>query len=221
MRNAVLATSLALLVAMPAVAGESNGQTYEVTVTNVTKGQTFTPILAAAHRQSIAFFEPGTAALPELATLAEGGDTAPLGALLTSLPSEVGATAGTPGVLLGPGESVSFEILANGRFDRLSLAAMLIPTNDTFVAVDSVPLPSTSSTVHAYAYDAGSEANDESCAHIPGPVCGGAGASPGEGGEGYVHLSSGIHGIGDLGPETYDWRGPVAEVRIRHMASRP
>jgi len=123
-------------------------------------------------------------------------------------------------MLLGPGESISFEIEGYGRFNRFSLAAMLIPTNDTFVAVDSVALPSRSRTVLAHAYDAGSEPNDESCANIPGPVCGGEGGSPGAGGEGYVHLSSGIHGIGDLGPETYDWRSAVAEVTIRRKQAR-
>ena len=52
----------------------------------------------------------------------------------------------------------------------VSLAAMLIPTNDTFVGA-RVELPATPAvrTVYAYAYDAGTEVNDETCASIPGP----------------------------------------------------
>ena len=66
------------------------------------------------------------------------------------------------------------------------------------------------------AYDAGSEDNDESCAHIPGPIeCGGMGEPFSEGlAEGFVHVSNGIHGVGDLQPSMYDWRGAVAMVRV-------
>jgi hypothetical protein len=46
-------------------------------------------------------------------------------------------------------------------------------------------------------------------------VCGGEGGSPGVG-EGYVHIHTGIHGIGDLlTAAMYDWRNPVAEITIR------
>ena len=67
-------------------------------------------------------------------------------------------------------------------------------------------------------YDAGSEPNDEDCDNIPGPVCGGEGASPDEGGEGFVHIQAGIHGIADLDPAERDWRNPVAEVTIRRVS---
>lgn len=33
-------------------------------------------------------------------------------------------------------------------------------------------------------------------------------------GGGYVHISSGIHGIGNLQPASYDWRNPVARIKI-------
>jgi len=46
-------------------------------------------------------------------------------------------------------------------------------------------------------------------------VCGGVGGSPGIGGEGFVHIHAGIHGIGDLLPARYDWRNPVAKVVIQ------
>ena len=213
MKKAVLVL-LASLMASSAVfaAGE---KTYEVTVTNTTAGQAFTPIIAATHSSDISFFELGRPASDELEMLAEGGNTMPLEDLLhanASLTSDIVTSGG----LLGPGESVTFYIEGRLRHDVLSFAAMLLPTHDTFVAVDSVPLPVKQSSTHAIAYDAGTEMNDESCANIPGPYCMGAPYSA-EGGEGFVHVANGIHGIGDLAPEMFDWRNPVASVSIRRM----
>jgi hypothetical protein len=38
-----------------------------------------------------------------------------------------------------------------------------------------------------------------------------------EGAEEYVHIHSGIHGIGDLDPAEFDWRNPVATIRIQKV----
>jgi hypothetical protein len=60
--------------------------------------------------------------------------------------------------------SVTLRIQANPWRDRLSLAAMLIPTNDAFVALNAVslPFPGGSLARHtALAHDAGTEVNDE------------------------------------------------------------
>ncbi len=113
--------------------------TYEVTVTNITYQQRFTPLLLATHRPEFSFFKLGQPALPELATLAEEGNIAPLLAVLEASPL-VHATAAGNG-LLDPGKSISFRIQGNPWRDRLSLAAMLIPTNDAFVALNAVALP--------------------------------------------------------------------------------
>ena len=43
---------------------------YDVTITNITSGQTFTPLLVATHKRSISFFEAGMPAIDELATIA-------------------------------------------------------------------------------------------------------------------------------------------------------
>ena len=186
--------------------------TYTVTVTNITKGQSFTPIIGATHRPGIRFFRTGMPASEGIEIMAEGGNTMPLAEALMS--SElVGYTAGTDGLLM-PGDSVSFEIEGDYIFQRLSVAAMLIPTNDTFFALNSMKLPQYYRETFVYAYDAGTEMNDESCASIPGPTCGGEGDNA-EGGEGFVHLASGISGHGDLEPGAYDWRGPVARVEIK------
>ena len=71
MRKAVL-TLIASLAASGTVfaAGE---RTYEVTVTNITAGQAFTPIIAATHSSSIGFFELGQPASAELDTRSAPG----------------------------------------------------------------------------------------------------------------------------------------------------
>ena len=188
---------------------------YEVTITNISGGQTFTPILAATHARDVSIYEVGEPASAELEMLAEGGNTMPLQQYLDSMPDRVHATKTTDG-LLGPGESVSFEIGSSFGNFRISFAAMLLPTHDTFVAVGSVYLPVRETTFMVPAYDAGTELNDELCENIPGPLCGGAAVSE-ESGEGFVHIANGIHGIGDLAPEVFDWRNPVAKVTIRRI----
>lgn len=220
---AVLAAVL-LLVGSIASADGSYNRKYEVTITNLTPGQTFTPQLVATHSAKVSLFELGKPAGDAMEVLAEGGDTAPLTEELLASPYEVADVQTVPG-LLGPGQAVTV-IVESTRFERyLSLAAMLIPTNDTFVAIDSVRLPRFQRSVTALAYDAGTEANDQNCLSIPGPRCGGEGHSPGpnSGDEGFVHVSNGFHHLpaadrGEvLGPEVYDWRNPVARVEVRRI----
>ena len=215
MKMTAIWVSAALMISGSLFASESKN--YEVTITNLTKGQIFTPVLAATHNSSIAFFELGEPARDELELLAEDGATDPLNDLLLSVPELVQDTSGTGPIM--PGASASFMIEGSNRFDRLSFAAMLLPTNDSFVAVNSIPLPRNYSMATAYAYDSGTEYNDELCESIPGPpvaFCQGANV-PDDSGEGYVHLSNGVHGVGDTIPMLHDWRGPVARVTIRRV----
>lgn len=202
----------ALCAGVPAAAQNMH---LKITVTNITKGQTFTPILVAVHKPGVHLFELGTPASVELEQLAEAGATAPLEGVLNANP--LVKTAVDTGAPLPPGASVSITVPASGQFSQVSIAAMLIPTNDGFFAVDAVQASSTQTIkVFSPAYDAGTELNDELCIHIPGgDGCAGEGFNPSrEGAEGYVHIHEGIHGIGDLPAALYDWRNPVALVTI-------
>lgn len=218
--SAVALVAMANSALADRLTASTDGGTVEVTITNVSKLQ-FTPLLVATHSADIAFFQAGAPASDELALLAEGGDVGPLTGVLESVPNLVGDVESTDGLLF-PGQSVTVELDASRLFDRISVAAMLLPTNDAFVAVNSVPVPrilNRTSRFVANGYDAGSEPNDELCANIPGPTCGGAGASPEAGGEGYVSISAGIQGVGDLASAAYDWRNPVAIVTVRRVAN--
>jgi hypothetical protein len=212
MKKTALIPLLALLASTATFAGD---KTYEVTITNITAGQSFTPVLAVTHSIDVGIFELGMPASGALEMLAEGGMTMPLQDWFWSMPNEVYDTTTTEG-LLGPGDSVTLEIKGSYRHARLSFAAMLLPTHDTFVAVDSMTLPHKFGATTAYAYDAGTEVNDETCVNIPGPVCMGEGYNE-DGGEGFVHIANGIHGIGDLAPEVFDWRSAVAKVSVRRL----
>jgi hypothetical protein len=194
-------------------------QRYEVTVTNLTRGQRFTPVFVATHAPSAGLFQLGSPASAELQVLAEEGNTAPLASLFTGTPGVRNVVSGSG--LLNPGHSVTLTIFGTDS-DRFSVAAMLIPTNDGFFAINGVMGPRRArSTEHfSPAYDAGSERNDELCASIPGPdfaECGGpgGGAMPAGDEEGYVHIHAGIHGVGDFNAAERDWRNPVAKVVIR------
>ena len=211
MKLMTILLAIGALAAGP-VAAEYPTNTYEVKVTNITNGISFTPILAATHAPGLVFFRTGLPASDALADLAEGGDTGPLEMWLLDQPERVLDTTTTAG-LLGPGQTATFMITGDKQNDRLSLAAMLLPTNDAFVAVSSMKLPFHRAGRFAMAYDAGSEVNDELCASIPGPTCGGAPFSEGQA-EGFVYVSSGIHGHGDLQPADYDWHNPIARVSV-------
>ncbi len=195
----------------------SDYDSYQVTITNITNSINFTPILATSHRRKISLFELGSPASSDLSAIAEGGDTSGLAATLASNPGVIDIQSS--GGLLGPGQSVTLTLSAAHGAKRISIASMMLPTNDGFIALDSVKAPRKGSVSYfSQGYDAGTEANDELCVNIPGPTCGGTPFSPGvnAGDEGYVHIHRGTQGIGDLSSEK-DWRNPVAKITIQRI----
>jgi hypothetical protein len=198
--------------------GDLPVRSYEITITNITQGLDFTPIIVATHSQRARLFRLGEAPSDALADLAEGGATGGVEMMLEEMGDLVLDIQTSEGGLIGPGDSVTVTVDATVYHNRLSLAGMLLPTNDTFVAVDAFKLPNKRSGTLALAYDAGSEENDELCMNIPGPYCGGTPFSTGLA-EGYVHISSGIHGNADLSSDAYDWRNPVAMISVRKISS--
>jgi hypothetical protein len=212
---AVLSFALLALAGSPAQADD--GALYRVTITNLTYRQNISPPVLASHMAGAAVFTPGQPASDELAALAEDGMKAGLVSLLWADPYVLDVVEG--GGLIAPGGSETFEILANGRYDRLSAVGMLVSTNDAFFGVDGLELPkgSSSSSVYAPAWDAGSEFNSEDCAFIPGPPCGNGGVRDTADAEGFVHVHRGIHGIGSLNEADMDWRDAVVRIEIERV----
>ena len=189
-----------------------------VTITNLTKGQIFSPPVVVSHWPGFRLFEPGQPASDELAALAEDGMTDPLTGMLDGSPQVISYGVAGDGIM--PGHSASILLEASSAWSEISLASMLVSSNDAFVGLNGEHLPAFlrsrkfTHALYAGAYDAGSEANTESCEHIPGPPCGSPGNRVTEGAEGYVYVHSGIHGTGDLDPSMLDWNNPVAKITI-------
>ncbi len=188
-----------------------------VTITNITSDQIFSPPLVVSHDKRASVFTLGEPASDELAMLAEDGMFGPLADLLegTTGVRDVMAADG----MVFPGESITVEVSISHQQSLISVVGMLVSTNDAFLGVDGASVEIRGHrpyrmTTTARAYDAGSEANTESCEHIPGPPCGSPGVRVTEGSEGFVLVHSGIHGIADLEASAKDWNNPVALITI-------
>ena len=138
--QSIFSTGLVLSMSMLAgMASASDKQAFEVTVTNITKGEVFTPIMVASHRHGVKLFEIGEPVDQDLEILAESGDTQPLStSLLTSGLALDVITADGP---LFPGRSVTLTVKTNKRNTHVSVASMLVPTNDAFFAVNGIHGP--------------------------------------------------------------------------------
>jgi hypothetical protein len=206
--------------------------TYRVRLFNLTSGQPFSPPVAATHQPGIRMFQVGALASPELEAIAEDGNEAPMFNLLAADPrvtqaidvarplTPIGKTVGTFTPV------VSFDINA-GSTDRLSLATMLICTNDGFLGLDAAALPARGRAVYVLdGYDAGTEDNTEQSVDLVDP-CTDLGPIPlpgdPDGNEDAavntvpprpIAHHRGIRGNGELTRALHGWRDPVALVVI-------
>ena len=217
--------------AMLTVTRIDTARAYEVTITNNTTGQPFTPPVAVTHNRRADLFEVGEAASPAIQGLAENGDVpgvvgslAGVGAVRDVVVAP--APEGPPPIL--PGNEVTFTIYTSRRGGNLlSIGTMLICTNDGFTGIDSLRLPRAigdSVDVDAVSYDAGTEINTElfadmvpPCGDLTGVDSGGQGTgatNPALAENGVIGPHAGITGAGDLDPALHGWSDPVASVSV-------
>jgi len=166
--------------------------------------------------------------------MAEGGDISGLVADMQAM----GATiAENPAAgLLPPAMSANVDMNTDGTDNvMLSVVAMLLPTNDAFAGLDSMPIPTDPGTyvVDLPAYDAGTEANDEMITGGGMPGAAGIPADPGglagTGGTGAAaaDANSSVHihrntlgdtdamgGASDLDSRVHRWLNPVVRVIV-------
>lgn len=194
----------------------SDWKNYRVTITNATSHHVITPPLIVVHNRKFKLFEVTEAASDGLATQAETGSPA-------GLYNEVSGAHGVYDVITGTdvivyGNKATFEISAP-KNAMISMTAMLATSNDAFTAISGKALPKKSVSYMASTYDAGSEANNESCAYVPGPPCAGdsGNARATEGAEGFITIHGGIKGGSDLNPAHLDWRGATSIVSITRI----
>ncbi len=205
---------LGVFAASQAVA--SDWHNYRVTITNATSHHVITPPLIIVHNRNFKLFNVTSAASEGLATQAETGNN-------SVLYNEVYGEKGVYNVVAasGPvvyGNTASYELRAPKKA-KITVTGMLATSNDAFAAISGKALPRKSVTYMATTYDAGSEANNESCAYIPGPPCSpeSGNARAIEGAEGFITIHAGIRGGSDLNPAHLDWRGATAIVTIERI----
>ena len=200
---------------------------YSVEITNLTYKINFTPRIVIAHVPASLFTAGDNLNDSEggllngqvnnaLKEIAESGNLEPMISILDqeSIAPAVSYVSGEG--LLAAGQKQTVNLQGVEGLNKISLFAMMLPTNDGFIALNNKDLPETGSVSYLInGYDAGTETNTESCGDIPGPLCGGTALSPDDTGEGFVHIHRGIRGLGsDIDPAMYDWKNPVAIVTI-------
>ena len=198
---------------------------FSVSVANLTNAQPLSPIAVIAHQPGYSMFTIGSAGTVGLETMAEAGDNS---ALIAEADADGNVTSTASGMApIGPAgsETLTISVPDNQRpFLRMSVAGMLVNTNDAFVALNDWPVGGLSIgdvvVVDAVAYDAGTEADSESAATIPGPAGGGEGFNAARDDTAdRVTMHSGIVS-GDDGLATSDlteqhrFDNPVARIRI-------
>ena len=229
-------SAIASIFAIAGLAGipESSAaypNTYEVTITNLTTGQPLTPPLLVTHAKDIGFFTVGEQASEQLQQLAENGNAEPLATMLADKIGVADVVQGTAPLVPAndPGEtglshSETFTITTNGNARYLSVASMLVCTNDGIAGIDSIKLPMKSKTVYAAGYDIRTEMNTEDFADMVPPCQGAIGVSSGEDGTGASNLElaedgvviphPGIMGGEDLFSDIHGWQNPAVKIQI-------
>ncbi len=181
MKHIILSTCMLSLIACSS-SDDSNDDSgdlsdayrYQVSVTNLTNNQPFSPIASFLQSTEYQAWEVGSVASVEIEKLAESGNASPLVDGQSDHPTNT-----TSGVLL-PGSSVDFEISSNDIASTfLTVATMLVNTNDAFTGVTGISLSALESgdkeVFLTNVYDSGSEFNDELSSTVPGPAAGGEG----------------------------------------------
>ena len=186
MKTTAASACLLLLVAGLVHADDDKAKSYEVTITNLTAGQPFTPPVLLTHNNKTGIFALGEAASPEIQAIAENGNNGPLVTLLAVDMQVHEVVTGSapivpahdPGVT-GFASSATFTIMASGKSKFLSFASMLICTNDGFTGLNTIKLPKKKQPVTFYsvAYDARTETNTEDFVDIVPPCQGLIGVS--------------------------------------------
>ena len=204
---------------------------FKVTLTNLTVGapaqggQIFSPPIFVTHGHGFSIGASGETASAELTALAETGNHAPLAALAGGSDAVSGVVAfpAPPDGVVIPGGSVTTTVSTSAGMGYLSLATMLVQTNDGIVLGNSLPLfdedgNPRSFTMDLISYDAGTEDNNELATHVPGPPFGGMERAPTEGG--VIAPHPGIAGAADVGA-AFGWSEPTATVVVEAVVEMP
>jgi len=146
---------------------------FEVRLTNLTNGQTLSPVAVMLHNSGFNSFIDGQASSLALELLAEGGDNTDVLGEVQAATQHV-ASASTAGAV-GPGAvspAVTLTVPNDDLDDlRLSVISMLVVTNGAFTGLNATDISNMqtgeSRTFNGPTWDSGTEANTETAATIP------------------------------------------------------
>jgi hypothetical protein len=182
--NQILKTAALPVMALSLVACSDNDddpvtKEFQVSIINLSQAQPLSPVAAVLHQDEFAAWQLSQPASNGLEVLAEGGDNSDFLTEAQANETQYLTHVSSEGVLL-PGVSTSLSLSSDHEGTvELTLATMLVNTNDAFAGVTGVDL--TDLTVGETArynlpvYDAGTEFNSEESGTIPGPADGGEG----------------------------------------------
>ncbi|MGB3726389.1 MAG: spondin domain-containing protein [Glaciecola sp.] len=226
-KKSLTAVALTSCLAIASI-GASQAVELEISITNLTQGNYFTPRLVVAHTDAADLFEVGETASMPLTWMAEAGvimdsqEAASAGQNFESLlgPADTDNATNTWHFfdgLVAPATTVTYASFDTLDKPLLSIVSMLIPTNDAFIGLDSIEIPTEAGTYTYYvnAYDAGTELNDElnsTRTDITGPggtALGGYGA-PGVAGAGAPPIAPSMS-VGGTGVASIVVSGEVAD----------
>jgi hypothetical protein len=228
-RNVVRATFLSaiavslLTVASSAVLAAPPTRTYRVTIENLTPvvgtngSQVFSPALVIVHDRSFDLFTVGETANQAVIDVAEEGNTTTGTDMFRTIGGVTAATS--EGTRIAAGDRLTFEVTADNDARYLSLVTMLGNTNDGFTGLDAVHLTGGTKTYRVFAYDAGSEVNDQLRASISGPCCNDL-THAGTPENGVITRHPGfVAGTGDLTAQDWGWPAnqPVALITVERI----
>ncbi len=182
---------------VPAPAPMPVTYSFQVTVSNLTYAQPMSPIAVILHDEG-QFWAIGESASSALEVLAESGDNSALLADSLVLMGQSGEG------LIMPGMSETIEVSFDDNFpEYLSVATMLVNTNDAFTGINAMALTSLmvgeSISLTTSSYDAGTEKNSELMSAIPGPASGGSGEGYNEARDDYdkIAMHAGVVSVDD------------------------
>lgn len=194
-----------------------DGTRVRIVYENLTNSQTFSPSVFFTHNESAPpLFKEGAPASFGLMRIAEEGNAGPL--LSAEVVKKIGAEFGTAvqGISTPPGARRSLDIEVTSDHPLLSGVWMLVMTNDGFTGINAVNVYNLKSpqTMELFAYDAGTEKNNELKSHLIAMM--GTERDPENG---VVTRHEGIRGDADAPADwKFDASKPVARITISPLS---
>lgn len=229
----------ALAIGAAVVSGCSDNEfpskrSYEVTVVNLSANQPLSPVAVVYHPEGYQAWSIGSEASLGLEMLAEEGITSEFLAEAQSSTHPWTSTADSSAIGPGGSRTLSTQLVSNDDL-QLTLASMLVNTNDAFTGVTSWDLSTLevgeSLSRMLPVYDAGTEFNSEEQGTIPGPADHGEGFNSEREELNKVTRHSGVVTAGPVSDlsgsldentlsvlnESHRFDAPIARIVVRRM----